>query len=93
VQLHRAPFTENKIDRTFVIDMDRDKEYYESIKTVIVPGYKLGMKVVTEGVETQANMEQLAAMGCDLAQGYHIARPQPGDGITAWLVDHGMVGK
>jgi len=90
VQLHRAPFSEIKIDRSFVMDMDRDKESYAIIETVIVLGHKLGMKVVAEGVETQANLEQIAAMGCDLAQGYHIARPQPGEAITAWLVDHSM---
>ena len=88
VQLYRAPFSEIKIDRSFVLDMDRDKEAYAIIETVIVLGQKLGMKVVAEGVETQANLEQLTAMGCDLAQGYHIARPQPGDAITAWLVEH-----
>ena len=88
VQLYRAPFSEIKIDRSFVLDMDRDKEAYAIIETVIVLGQKLGMKVVAEGVETQVNLEQLTAMGCDLAQGYHIARPQPGDAITAWLVEH-----
>ncbi len=88
VQLHRAPFSEIKIDRSFVLDMDRDKESYAIVETVIVLGHKLGMKIVAEGVETQANLKQLAAMGCDLAQGYHIARPQPADAITAWLVEH-----
>ncbi|HED16807.1 MAG TPA: EAL domain-containing protein [Gammaproteobacteria bacterium] len=92
VQLHRAPFSEIKIDRSFVMDMDRDKESYAIIETVIVLGHKLGMKVVAEGVETQANLEQLAAMGCDLAQGYHIARPQPGVATTVWLVEYNTVG-
>jgi len=85
VQLHRAPFSEIKIDRSFVMDMDGDKESYAIIETVIVLGHKLGMKVVAEGVETQANLEQLAAMGCDLAQGYHIARPMPGKEIFTWM--------
>ncbi len=92
VQLHRAPFSEIKIDRSFVMDMERDKESYAIIETVIVLGHKLGMKVVAEGVETQANLEQLAAMGCDLAQGYHIARPQLGEVTTVWLVEHSTVG-
>lgn len=91
IQLHRAPFSEIKIDRSFVLEMDRDKEAFAIIETVIVLGQKLGMKVVAEGVETQANLEQLTAMGCDLAQGYHIARPQPGDAITAWLIEQAEV--
>ncbi len=86
VQLHRTPFSEIKIDRSFVMDMDVDKEAVAIIETVILLGQKLGMKVVAEGVETQQNLDRLEAMGCDLAQGYHIARPQPGDAITAWLV-------
>jgi len=90
VQLHRAPFSEIKIDCSFVMEMDRDKESYAIIETVIVLGHKLGMKVVAEGVETQANLEQLTAMGCDLAQGYHIARPQPGDAITEWLIEQNL---
>ena len=85
VQLHRAPFSEIKIDQSFVLDMASDKEACAIIETVIVLGHKLGMKVVAEGVETQANLEQLASMGCDLAQGYHIARPLPSEAITAWL--------
>jgi len=87
VQLHRAPFSEIKIDSSFVMDMDRDRESCAIIETVIVLGHKLDMKVVAEGVETQTNLEQLSAMGCDLAQGFHIARPQSGDAITAWLLE------
>jgi EAL domain-containing protein (putative c-di-GMP-specific phosphodiesterase class I) len=90
VQLHRAPFSEIKIDRSFVLDMARDKEACAIIETVIVLGHKLGMKVVAEGIETQANLEQLTSMGCDLAQGYHIARPQLGEAITAWLTRREM---
>jgi EAL domain-containing protein (putative c-di-GMP-specific phosphodiesterase class I)/ActR/RegA family two-component response regulator len=86
VQLHRAPFSELKIDRSFVLDMAGDKEACAIVETVIVLGHKLGMKVVAEGVETQANLDQLAAMGCDLAQGFHISRPLPGDAVTEWLM-------
>lgn len=86
VQLHRAPFSELKIDRSFVLDMAHDKEACSIVEMVILLGHKLGMKVVAEGIETQANLDQLAAMGCDLGQGYHIARPQPDEAVTAWLV-------
>ncbi len=86
VQLHRIPFSELKIDCSFVLDMAGDPEACAIVETVVLLGHKLDMKVVAEGVETQANLDRLTAMGCDLAQGYHIARPQPGEEITAWLV-------
>ena len=86
VQLHRAPFSELKIDRSFVLDMADDQEACAIVETVIVLGHKLGMQVVAEGVETQANLEQLADMGCDLAQGYHISLPQPDEVISDWLL-------
>jgi EAL domain-containing protein (putative c-di-GMP-specific phosphodiesterase class I) len=86
VQLHRAPFSELKIDRSFVLDMASEKEACAIVETVIVLGHKLGMQVVAEGVETQATLDQLAAMGCDLAQGFHISRPLPGDAVTEWLM-------
>lgn len=88
VQLHRAPFSELKIDRSFVLDMDNDKEASAIVETVIVLGHKLGMQVLAEGVETQDNLDALTAMGCDLAQGYHFFRPQPSEDITAWLMSH-----
>jgi EAL domain-containing protein (putative c-di-GMP-specific phosphodiesterase class I)/FixJ family two-component response regulator len=86
VQLHRAPFSELKIDRSFVLDMVREKEAHAIIETVIIMGHKLGMKVVAEGVETQESLDELTSMGCDLAQGYLIARPQPGEQVTEWLL-------
>ncbi len=85
VQLYRAPFSELKVDRSFVLEMENNNEASAIIETVILLGHKLGMKVVAEGVETAENLLQLATMGCDLAQGYHIARPMPGDEITVWL--------
>jgi EAL domain-containing protein (putative c-di-GMP-specific phosphodiesterase class I) len=85
VQLHRAPFSELKIDRSFVQDMANDKEASAIVETVIVLGHKLGLKVVAEGVESRQNLELLSKMGCDLAQGFHIAKPQPPEAIDDWL--------
>lgn len=90
VQLHRIPFSELKIDQSFVLDMASDREAYAIVETVIVLGHKLGMKVVAEGIETGETQEQLAAMGCDLGQGYYISRPQPGERITTWFFDQQM---
>jgi EAL domain-containing protein (putative c-di-GMP-specific phosphodiesterase class I) len=50
-------------------------------------GHNLGLKVVAEGVEDQGTYDQLAAMGCDVAQGYFMARPMPAPDVGAWLRD------
>ncbi len=86
LQLHRIPFSELKIDRSFVMVMDQDPESLAIVKTVIFLGHELGMKVVAEGVETEKHMKQLREMSCDIVQGYHICRPQTADDITEWFL-------
>lgn len=93
VQLHRAPFSELKIDRSFIHDMHNDKEACAIVETVIVLGHKLGMRVVAEGVETETTLQQLVSMGADLAQGYLFARPQTGTAILEWLQSQPKVAK
>lgn len=85
VQLHRAPFSEIKIDRSFVMEMHKDNEACAIVETVILLGHKLGMKVVAEGVETLEQQTLLSTLGCDLAQGYYISRPIPGKEILNWV--------
>jgi EAL domain-containing protein (putative c-di-GMP-specific phosphodiesterase class I) len=48
-------------------------------------GVNLGLRVVAEGVETEAGWQRLAELGCDAAQGYHIARPAPAPELDRWL--------
>jgi EAL domain-containing protein (putative c-di-GMP-specific phosphodiesterase class I) len=50
-------------------------------------GHNLGLKVVAEGVEDQRTFDQLAAIGCDTAQGYFMARPMPAPDVSAFLRD------
>jgi len=87
VQLHRIPFSELKIDSSFVMIMDQDPESLAIVETVVLLGHKLGMKVVAEGVETEENMDQLREMNCDIAQGYYICRPQSAQDITRWFLN------
>jgi len=87
IQLHRIPFSELKIDGSFVMIMDKDPESLAIVETVVLLGHKLGMKVVAEGVETEENMDQLRDMNCDIAQGYHICRPQIAQDITQWFLN------
>jgi len=76
-QLHRIPFTELKIDCSFVFSMDEDAEAMAIVKTCIMLGHELNMQVVAEGVETQIHWDLLSELGCDVAQGYFISRPVP----------------
>jgi len=84
-QLHRVPFTELKIDRSFISELNTDEVARAIVKTCIVLGHELNMKVVAEGVEDKAILEQLRVMGCDVAQGYFISRPLTADNFVDWL--------
>ncbi len=88
VQLHRAPFSEIKIDRSFIMEMDYDAEARAIVETIIMLGDKLGMSVIAEGVETQAEWDRLAALGCGTVQGYLVAKPMPAADFTDWLAQH-----
>jgi len=84
-QLHRVPFTELKIDRSFISELNTDGVARAIVKTCILLGHELNMKVVAEGVEDEATLEQLRVMGCDVAQGYHVSRPLTADNFVDWL--------
>ncbi len=74
-QLHRVPFSEMKIDRSFVSNMADDSEAKAIVKTCIILGHELNMEVVAEGVESKSDLEILKSLGCDLAQGYYFTKP------------------
>ena len=71
------PVDEVKIDRSFVSDMHHNAERREVVKTVVQLGRSLRKRVVAEGVESVEEMEALAALGCDCAQGWLIGKPLP----------------
>ena len=85
LQLHRAPFTELKIDRSFVSNMTQDNEALAIVKTCILLGHELNMSVIAEGVESEKHLNLLKQMGCDLVQGYFIAKPMPASELMAWV--------
>jgi diguanylate cyclase (GGDEF)-like protein/PAS domain S-box-containing protein len=66
-----------KIDQVFVGGLERDEKSRKIVQTIIQMGHNLGMTVVAEGVETQAQAQILREFGCDLAQGFLFARPLP----------------
>jgi EAL domain-containing protein (putative c-di-GMP-specific phosphodiesterase class I) len=75
VQLHRLPFSEIKIDRTFVTDCTRSEESRSIVRVVIDLARALGTRSVAEGVESAEALDLLRSLGCDEAQGYFISRP------------------
>ncbi|MFT5757169.1 MAG: EAL domain-containing protein (putative c-di-GMP-specific phosphodiesterase class I) [Alteromonadaceae bacterium] len=83
-QLHKIPFTELKIDQSFVTNMDRNSDSFAIVETCIMLGHKLNMEVVAEGIEDKAIWDLLVEMDCDVAQGYYIAKPMPANELINW---------
>jgi EAL domain-containing protein (putative c-di-GMP-specific phosphodiesterase class I)/ActR/RegA family two-component response regulator len=84
-QLRRLPFSELKIDRSFVSRMDRDAASRSIVEHCIALGHDLGLTVVAEGVETPRVWEELERAGCDVVQGYFVMRPAPPEELADWL--------
>ena len=83
--LKRLPVDELKIDKSFVQGMEDDENDAVIVRSTIDLGRNLGLRVVAEGVETAAAWNRLAALGCDVAQGYYVSRPVPAGELAAWL--------
>ncbi|MDP1957425.1 MAG: EAL domain-containing protein, partial [Rhodocyclaceae bacterium] len=73
------------IDRSFVSDLPGAEDSAAIVRAIIGLGRSLKTRVTAEGVETPAHGEMLLRLGCDLAQGYAIARPMPADAVVPWL--------
>lgn len=85
--LVRMPFSEVKIDKSFVMTAANSRESRQVIKSTIDLAHSLDMTVTAEGIESQDSLQQLQEMGCDLAQGYFIGRPMPEERIKEWLTE------
>jgi diguanylate cyclase (GGDEF)-like protein/PAS domain S-box-containing protein len=83
--LKRLPVDELKIDKSFVREMAADSTDAAIVAATVAMGHALGLRVVAEGIEDQATWDMLIGMGCDVAQGYHIARPLAADALVRWL--------
>jgi len=88
VQLVRLPFSEIKVDRSFVIEALTSPESRAVTQSVIDLGQSLGLKVTAEGVENRETLTFLRDAGCELAQGFHIARPMDENLLTPWLTQY-----
>jgi EAL domain-containing protein (putative c-di-GMP-specific phosphodiesterase class I) len=87
--LQRLPVRQLKIDRSFVTHLSENESDAAIVRSTIELGHSLALTVVAEGVEDATSMDLLAAAGCDLVQGYHVARPMEGGEIESWLARSG----
>ncbi|MGZ4807235.1 MAG: putative bifunctional diguanylate cyclase/phosphodiesterase, partial [Ilumatobacteraceae bacterium] len=85
-QLGSLPVTELKIDWSFVSTMDTDSGNGLIVRSVIDLGHNLGLRVIAEGVETEHVLSILADEGCDIAQGYLLARPLTPDKLLDYYI-------
>lgn len=84
-QIKRLPVDELKIDKSFVMAIDSQKDDLTIVRSTIEMGHSLGLRLVAEGVENRAGAELLSKLGCDYLQGYWIAKPMPADEVSTWL--------
>ena len=84
--LSSLPVHELKIDKSFVMDMMANPAHEAIVRSIVDLGHNLKLQVVGEGVETDAVFATLREAGCDLAQGYLLARPMPADQLRGWLL-------
>ena len=83
--LRQLPVNLIKIDQSFVRDMLSDQDDMAIVESVIYMANRFKRPMLAEGVETLAHAKALIGLGCELAQGYGIARPMPAKALPAWL--------
>jgi EAL domain-containing protein (putative c-di-GMP-specific phosphodiesterase class I) len=88
VQLHRLPFTELKIDQSFVRDMASSEEASVIVGAIVNLGRSLRLELVAEGIETEELLQRLITMGCQTGQGYLFSRPMPASEVAEWIAKH-----
>ena len=88
--LTKFPFQTLKIDRSFITDLEQSPASVAIVQTVIDLAAKLGMRTVAEGVETQAQLDQLRRTRCDAVQGFLLAHPMPASMVASMLADGGI---
>jgi diguanylate cyclase (GGDEF)-like protein len=90
--LKRFPVDTLKIDRVFVKELKEDTDDHAIVSAVISLGHMLGLHVIAEGVETEAQLELLREAGCDAMQGYLRARPMPPEQLERWAAERAEEG-
>jgi diguanylate cyclase (GGDEF)-like protein len=88
LRLETLPVREIKIDRAFVSRVGENRSSAGIVRAIADLAHALGMRAVAEGVETETEWRLLRELGCDGAQGWHIAAPMPVARATEWLLAH-----
>lgn len=83
-QLKKMPLDELKIDKSFVLDLNNDEDDEVIVKSTVELAHNLGLSVVAEGVEDLLTLKKLTGFGCDVAQGYFIAKPMTAENFMKW---------
>lgn len=82
--LKKLPISSIKVDKSFIINMASSDEDAIIVRSIIALAHNLGCTVVAEGVESEEVLQLIEMLGCDYAQGYHIARPMPPAEFVKW---------
>ncbi len=90
-QLTSMPVDELKIDMSFVLKLDQNKDDQAIVRSTIEMGHNLGLTIVAEGVENRASWAILEEYGCDKLQGYYICKPQSSSDFVKWFKDYDVL--
>jgi diguanylate cyclase (GGDEF)-like protein len=85
--LRKLPARELKVDRSFVMDLGSSADARAIVDAVVKLAHAIGLKVVAEGVETEAQRDALIELGCDELQGFLFARPLSARALLLWALD------
>ncbi|HEY8560168.1 MAG TPA: EAL domain-containing protein [Pyrinomonadaceae bacterium] len=88
--LMKLPISTLKIDRSFISPIESNGDNSEIVRTIVMLARNLGMKVIAEGVETQAQLEELKKLNCEGAQGYLFAAPMSFEKVQYFLNENGI---
>lgn len=89
-QLRHLPVDELKIDKCFVLKLERQPDDQTIVRTAIELGHNFGLKVVAEGVENAESLALLRRLGCDFAQGFYLSKPLPADALASWWLSNSL---
>jgi diguanylate cyclase (GGDEF)-like protein/PAS domain S-box-containing protein len=87
--LKRFPIDTLKIDRSFIRDLETDRDDLALVEAIVVMAASLGITVIAEGVETEGQCRLLGNLGCTQIQGFHLGRPMPDEQFQGFLSAHG----
>ena len=77
IQLHRMPFNEMKIDKSFVLEIGASDEAEQIVRSIADLGHNLGLSLCAEGIECEEALSFVQSVGCESAQGYLVSKPVP----------------